>query len=56
MRQLQEEKGLSAKEILDQVEMRDFFEKMLRETFGISKDKIRKIREAIEGELIRKEK
>ena len=56
LRQLQEEKGLSAEEILDQVEMRDFFEKNLRETFGISKDKIRKIREAIEGELIRKEK
>ena len=56
MRQLQEEKGLSAEEILDQVEMRDFFEKTLRERFGVSKDKIRKIRETIERELVRKEK
>ena len=56
LRQLQEEKGLSAEEILDQVEMRDFFEKTLRERFGVSKDKIRKIRETIERELVRKEK
>ena len=46
---------VSEKEILDYIKTRDMFEKELKETFGISKKKVQKIREIIKMELGKKE-